>query len=57
MFEKDELYEWLFAHKRENGSSPLRMANPRIPTLQYRPAKKKKTQRLFSHLADFLIAL
>ena len=42
MFEKDELYEWLFAHKRENGQSPLRMANPRIPTLQYRPVKKKK---------------
>lgn len=42
MFEKDELYEWLLAHKRENGASPLRMPNPRIPTLQYRPAKKKK---------------
>ncbi|MFM8839933.1 MAG: dienelactone hydrolase family protein [bacterium] len=42
MFEKDELYEWLLAHKRENGQSPLRMPNPRIPTLQYRPAKKKK---------------
>lgn len=41
MFEKDELYEWLLAHKRENGVSDLKIAFPRIPTLQYMPAKKK----------------
>jgi predicted peptidase len=42
MFEKDELYEWLLAHKRENGISSLKMPSPRIPILQYRPVKKKK---------------
>ncbi len=41
MFEKDELYEWLLAHKRENGASELKVPYPRIPTLQYLPAKKK----------------
>lgn len=42
MFEKDELYEWLLAHKRENGTSSLKLPFPRIPTLRYSPAKKKK---------------
>lgn len=45
MFEKDELYEWLFAHKRENGVSELRMPSPRIPIVQYSPAKKKKESK------------
>jgi predicted peptidase len=42
MFEKDELYEWLLAHKREQGVSLLKMPTPRIPTLRYSPMKKKK---------------
>jgi hypothetical protein len=42
MFEKDELYEWLLAHKREQGISSLKMPVPRIPTLRYSPVKKKK---------------
>jgi predicted peptidase len=42
MFEKDELYEWLLAHKREEGESKLRVPFPRIPMLESRPAKKKK---------------
>ena len=42
MFEKDELYEWLLAHKRENGISSLKIPSPRIPTLRYISAKKKK---------------
>ena len=42
MFEKDELYEWLLAHKRENGISSLKIPSPRIPTLRYIYAKKKK---------------
>jgi predicted peptidase len=41
MFEKDELYEWLLAHKRENGISSLKIPSPRIPTLRYISAKKK----------------
>ena len=42
IFEKDELYEWLLAHKKENGISDLKMPSPRIPTLRISPVKRKK---------------
>jgi predicted peptidase len=34
--------KWLLAHKRENGISSLKIPSPRIPTLRYISAKKKK---------------